>query len=81
MPGTLSDPTVEVRDVNGTLLDSNDDWQSNPNAMEIQNDNLQPGDPREPALAITLAPGLYTAIVHGKGGATGVATVEVYQVQ
>ncbi len=81
VPGTLSDPTLEVHDVNGTLLDSNDDWQSDPNAMEIQNDNLQPSDPREPALAITLAPGLYTAIVHGKSGATGVATVEVYQVQ
>ncbi|MGZ4985631.1 MAG: peptidylprolyl isomerase [Chthoniobacterales bacterium] len=78
--GVLADPTLEVRDANGTLLDSNDDWQSNPNAAEIQNDHLQPDDPKEPAVIITLAPAAYTAIVHGKGGTTGVATVEAYQV-
>ena len=39
---------------------------------------LQPGDPRESAILTTLQPGGYTAIVSGKGGTTGVALVEVY---
>ena len=37
-----------------------------------------PGNDAESAIVITLNPGAYTAVVSGKGGATGVALVEVY---
>jgi hypothetical protein len=37
-----------------------------------------PTDPRESAILTTLQPGAYTAIVSGKGGTSGVALVEVY---
>jgi hypothetical protein len=37
--------------------------------------------PRESALAITLTPGNYTAIVQGANDTTGVGLVEVYNLQ
>ena len=39
----------------------------------IRDTGLQPGDDRESAIIIALDPGNYTAIVAGKGGATGIA--------
>jgi uncharacterized protein (DUF2141 family) len=76
--GPLSDPTVELRDASGALLASNDDWQSGPNAAQIQSEGLAPTNPAESALQATLSPGSYTAIVRGANGATGVGLVEVY---
>jgi hypothetical protein len=78
--GALLDPTVELKDVNGTTLSSNDDWQQGQPA-ELQQLGLAPGDSRESALVTTLAPGAYTAIVRGAGNTAGVALVEVYHVQ
>lgn len=39
---------------------------------------LLPSDTREPALKLTLTPGEYTAILKGKGTATGISLIEVY---
>ena len=74
----LSDPTLELRDVNGILLQSNDDWQQGADAQAITDENLAPTNAKESALLATLAPGAYTAIVQGVGGVTGVALVEAY---
>ena len=74
----LSDPAVELRDVSGALVASNDNWGSDPNAAQIQLENLAPTDPNESALQATLNPGSYTAIVRGINGATGVGLVEIY---
>lgn len=80
--GALPDPTLALKSANGTTLLANDDWQSDPvQAAEIQERVLAPTDPRESALVTTLPAGQFTAIVSGKGGATGVALVEVYSVQ
>jgi hypothetical protein len=63
-----------------TQLDTNDDWQTNPRAAEIQATTFAPGNPRESALLATLAPGAYTAVVSGSFTAVaGVAIVEVYE--
>ncbi|MDQ6809227.1 MAG: peptidylprolyl isomerase [Verrucomicrobiota bacterium] len=75
----LADPTLELRDGNGTLKDANDDWQSSPQAAQIQASGAAPTNPKEPAVLDLLAPGVYTAIVRGVNGGVGVATVEVYQ--
>jgi len=74
----LSDPAVELRDASGALLGSNDNWGSDPNAAQIQSENLAPSNPNESALQATLNPGSYTAIVRGANGTTGVALVEIY---
>ncbi len=75
----LADPNLELRDANGVLLISNNDWQDNPvQAALISAEGLAPSNPREAAIAATLPPGLYTALLIGSGGGTGIGLVEVY---
>jgi hypothetical protein len=76
--GALSDPTVEVRNSSGALITSNDNWQTDPNAAQIQSKNLAPSNPAESAVEVVLNPGSYTAIVQGANNATGVGLVEIY---
>ncbi|MBS0661188.1 MAG: hypothetical protein JSR82_23465 [Verrucomicrobia bacterium] len=75
--GALADPTLELRDANGNLAASNDNWQQT-QAAEIAASGFAPTFAAESALIRTLAPGSYTAIVRGQGNATGVGLVEVY---
>jgi cyclophilin family peptidyl-prolyl cis-trans isomerase len=75
----LSNPTLELHDGNGSLIDSNDDWMDSPQKTQIQSSGLAPTDPKESAVLRTLAPGQYTAVVHGANGGTGVGSVEMYQ--
>ncbi len=78
LPGTLSDPTLELHDGNGVLIASNDNWKDTQQA-EIEAAALAPTSDLEAAIAVTLFPGGYTAIVGGKDNATGIALVEAYQ--
>jgi uncharacterized repeat protein (TIGR01451 family) len=77
----LQDPTLELHDGNGTVLDSNDNWQDSANRQAIINTTIPPTDDRESAILESLPPGAYTAIVRGSGNSTGVAVVEAYQLQ
>ncbi|HEX8489381.1 MAG TPA: hypothetical protein VF626_00050 [Chthoniobacterales bacterium] len=77
--GALADPTLELRDGDGTLLFSNNDWQDDPSqAAILSSAGLAPTKPRESAIAAALPPGAYTAILHGQNETAGVALVEVY---
>ena len=73
----LADPVIELHDINGTLIASNDNWKSD-QQTEIEATGLQPSNDAEAAIVTTLAPGAYTAIQSGKEGGTGVGLVEVY---
>jgi cyclophilin family peptidyl-prolyl cis-trans isomerase len=79
VPGALADPTLELRDSNAALVDSNDDWTSSPQKTQIQNSGFAPSNSKESAVLQTLPAGAYTAVVHGTNGGTGVGSVEVYQ--
>jgi hypothetical protein len=70
-----------VRNANGDLIGSNDNWKSNPNEADIEATNLAPGDDAESAVLQELPAGSYTVIVAGKNGGTGVGLVEVYSIQ
>jgi hypothetical protein len=75
----LPDPTLELRDANGALLISNNDWQDNPvQAALISAAGLAPTSNLEAAIYATLPPGLYTAILAGLNSGTGIGLVEVY---
>ena len=75
----LANPTLELRDGNGTLLIANNDWQDNAaQAAEITAAGLAPGNNLESAVAATLPPGLYTALLAGLNNGTGIGVVEVY---
>ena len=79
VPNALANPTLELRDSNGTLLVSNNDWQDNPaQAAEINAAGLAPSNNVEAAIAATLAPGPYTALLAGLNSGTGLGLVEVY---
>jgi hypothetical protein len=75
----LADPTLELRDSNGTLLIANNNWQDNAvQAAELMADGLAPTNPLESGIAATLPPGLYTALLAGLNNGTGIGLVEVY---
>ena len=77
----LLDPTLEVRDNNGGLVIANDNWQDNSSqASQISASGLAPSNSFESAVATSLLPGMYTAIVAGRSGTTGIGVVEVYNV-
>ncbi len=77
IPDPLLDPTLELHDGNGALLQSNNNWRDTQEA-EIIASGLPPNDDREAALIATLVPGNYTAVLRGNGNTTGVALVEIY---
>ncbi len=75
--GRLQDPTLELYNSDGQLVMQNDDWTST-QAAEIAASMLAPSDDREPALIADLSPGNYTAIARGKDNSTGIALIEMY---
>jgi hypothetical protein len=74
----LQDPTLTVRDQSGTVLASNDNWNTSDQAYEIIATGLAPTNTRESAVVMVYSAGSYTAAVAGVNGATGLAMVEVY---
>jgi len=77
LPNALANPILELYDGNGGLVASNYDWRDTQEA-EIIATGLPPSNNLESAMVRDLAPGPYTAIVRGTSNATGVALVEVY---
>ena len=76
--GKLADPSLELRDGNGAMVEANDDWTLSNNKQAIINTGLAPSNDLESAIIRALPPGNYTAIVKGSGGSTGIAVVEAY---
>jgi hypothetical protein len=74
----LQDPELELHDQQGALIVSNDDWKSDQES-EIEATGIPPTEDAESAIIMSLTPGNYTAIVSGKSNTTGVALVEIYQ--
>ncbi|MDQ6860726.1 MAG: DUF4394 domain-containing protein [Verrucomicrobiota bacterium] len=74
----LADPVVFIFDGNGTLVKSNDNFASDPDAAEIAAQGLSPRKPLESATVANFAPGLYTAVVRGADNGSGVALVQSY---
>src|SRR4030095_4807846 len=85
----LANPTLELHDGTGALIATNDDWQTtilggiigSSQVSDIQNSGHAPTETSESAIIADLAPGNYTAIVRGVSDTTGVALVEVYDLQ
>jgi hypothetical protein len=79
VPNALANPTLELRNSNGALLIANDDWQDDQaQAAELSAAGLAPTNVLESGIAMTLSPGLYTALLAGLNNGTGVGLVEVY---
>jgi hypothetical protein len=77
----LPDPVLELHQGNTTLA-INDNWKirqdGSSQQAEIEATTIPPSNELESAIVVTLNPGTYTAILSGKGSATGIGVVEVY---
>jgi hypothetical protein len=86
VPNPLSDPTLQLHDSIGALIASNDNWRHtiiggiimSEQVRDIRRSGHAPTNGRESAMIATLPPGNYTGIVRGVNSTTGVALVEVY---
>ena len=78
----LADPTLELHDANGVIINANDDWGSDPvAAAQLTANGLALPNPKESGIFMLLAPGQFTAIVAGKDGTIGIGLVEIYNVR
>lgn len=73
----LADPTLRLHDSSGALLAANDNWRDT-QEEELQATTIPPRNDYDSAIVKSLNPGAYTVVLGGKGGTTGVALVEVY---
>ena len=78
----LEDPTLELRDSSGLLVDSNDNWVDSVNKQAIIDSTIAPSNDLESAIVATLEANnsSYTAIVRGVNNGTGIGVVEAYDV-
>jgi hypothetical protein len=77
--GAMANPMLELHDSTGALIASNDNWQTGGQASQISASGLAPSNALESAIIATLPSGNYTAIVRGVNSTTGIALVEVYE--
>ncbi len=83
----LADPTFTVHDArnNNAIVAENDNWTSNSNRNELLAATTRTGatpfaadDTRSAALLVTLDPGIYTFVVSGQRGGSGIVLTEIY---
>jgi len=79
-PDALANPTLELRNANGSLVRENDNWRDSQEA-EIQDTTIPPSNDLESAIFASVGAGSYTAILRGAGNTAGVAVVEVYNLR
>ncbi|MBA3833386.1 MAG: hypothetical protein H0X34_16145 [Chthoniobacterales bacterium] len=75
----LANPILKLMS-GATELRSNDDWQNEPNSDDIVSTTIPPSNANESSILIRLEPGAYTAVVTGANDATGIALIEVYEI-
>ena len=80
--GVLADPVIELFNTSGTMLATNDNWQENANRQEIIDTGIAPDSPNESVILTQLpsssSGAAYTVVLRGAAGASGVALVEIY---
>jgi hypothetical protein len=81
----LADPVVSVKDSAGVEIVSNDNWGDAANAGIVPAVSTSVGafglasGSRDAVALVTLEPGLYTIVVRGANGETGIALAEAYE--
>lgn len=78
----LADPKLRIVDSSGTVVASNDNWQDSDSTlgtlMQAAGAFALPVLSRDSALAVTLPDGNYTALVEDRNEGSGIALVEIY---
>src|SRR3954468_11033820 len=78
LPGKMLDPTLELHNAAGATIAANDNWGQSANSSAIAESGVAPSNPSESAVLMDLAPGSYTAVLSGANQTTGLAVVEIY---
>jgi len=79
VPDALADPVLELHGPGPFATIVNNDWRDDPvQEAAIIATGIAPSNNLESAIDATLLPGAYTAVVSGNGNTSGVALVEVY---
>jgi sugar lactone lactonase YvrE len=84
VPGVLADPVITVYAGSSAIAQA-DDWSAD--EVNIEQANAQAGafplprGSKDAAIVLTLQPGSYTVHVRGKNDGTGIALIEVYDLQ
>jgi hypothetical protein len=73
----LADPTLQLHDSTGAMIASNDNWRDT-QQDPLKATTIPPSNDYDSAIVMSLNPGAYTAVLGGKGVTTGVALVEIY---
>lgn len=76
--GVLVDPSLDLRDQNGIVIRSCDNWHACGQEAEIVATGAPPMNDAEAAIVADLPAGAYTAVVSGVNNTTGVALIEIY---
>ena len=80
--GVLAQPVLQLQS-GATIVAQNTNWTTSADRDAITAGSSQAGaftlSAGDSALIATLAPGAYTVLVTGTGGASGIALVEVYE--
>jgi len=82
----LQDPRLSLVNASGQIVATVDDWATQPEADLLAAAAQQVGafalldDDKSAVMMAWLRPGIYTALLSGVGGGTGIALVEVYHV-
>jgi hypothetical protein len=82
----LANPTLEIHDVNGATVATNNDWKTTlvgglitgNQFAEINGSGVAPGNDLESAVIVALEPGNYTAVVRGAGNTLGTGVVDAF---
>lgn len=81
LTGVLADPQLQLYDAQGTLVQVNDNWSNDDLAtMNSVGAFALTSGSRDAAIVATLSPGAYTAQVSGVNNTSGVAILEIYDV-
>jgi hypothetical protein len=84
--GALQDPRLELHDGTGAIIANNDNWHAtqiggvidSDQSIDLEGTGVAPNSDAESAMVVTLNPGAYTAVIAGANNTTGIAIVEIY---
>lgn len=77
----LADPTIELRNANGTRVQSNNEWMDDQGFDDIRASGLAPQNVHESMIVFDVTPGSYTTILRGTSNGTGVGVLEIYNLR
>lgn len=78
VPTPLANPALDLYNSSGQILQTNDNFNDNRDAIFIRNFGLELPSSFEAGLLLQNAPGSFTAIMRGVNGSTGIGLIEVY---